>query len=213
MASNYGVNDIGKWRFAEIDLPQEWLEHLGELPELFRMYISGDPGEGKTEYIMKLSMMLANHYGKVHLNNVEQGKHKGILQSWERNNFKDEVPAGKWMYGNKLIKWDDYLKKMGNRNSGKVLIIDSISYWELTYAQVKELHELFPRKSLVFVAYGADYAKHRAIRHLCDIKVVVKDFEAKVRSRFGGMKPLIVWEKGFKDSKNKKPTGQIPLGL
>ncbi|MEQ8685474.1 MAG: hypothetical protein RIE86_09280 [Imperialibacter sp.] len=200
---NYGVNDIERWKFEDVDMPQHWIEHLGEIPHPFRMYVSGEGGHGKTEYLMQLSKMFANHLGKVHLNNLEQGKHKSIQQSWARNNFKGEVPAGKWMYGKGLTKWEDYLAYLTKRNSCQIAIIDSISYWELTYAQLKHLFKTFPNKSFITVGYGAHWGAHRAIRHLHDTKVKVENFEAIVLSRYGGMKPHIIFQEGYDKARRR----------
>jgi hypothetical protein len=213
LPANYGVHDIGRWEFTDIDLPAEWEKHLGEIPHPFRMYVSGDPGHGKTEYLMKLSIVMANYYGKVHLNNVEQGKHKGIKQSWVRNNFAEVVPAGKWMYAKKLNVYDDYVAYLSRRNSCKLAMIDSISYWNLTYDQVKELFERFPLKSFIIVGYGAHWNAHKPIRHLCDVKVKVADFMATMSGRFGGFEPYVIYQKGYEQAmrKGKGFNGQMQL--
>ena len=140
---NYGVGNIDKWKFDEPELPEEWTNHLGNLALPFRMIIEGDAGHGKTEYVFQLSKMLAMNLGKVHINNVEQGKAKSLKEAFDRQQM-NEIAPGKWMLGDKsLRKFDAYVSKSEKQNSGKFLIIDSISYWELTYEQIKRLHELF----------------------------------------------------------------------
>lgn len=194
MKKNYGVNDIAKWTFDEPTIPEEWAAHPGELPVPFRMYVEGEGGHGKTEYVMMLSKMTATHIGKTFYNNVEQGKHKSIKQSHNRNEFKGNVRAGKWMY-NSINNYDSLFKQLEKRNSGKVIIIDSISFFPLGAKQIQALFEAFPRKSFVLIAYAADSTKNRPIKHLCDIKVEVRDFKAYPRSRFEGNKPFTISEK------------------
>lgn len=190
---SWGIKDIANWKFDMQSLPHRWIEHLGDVPGRFLMYVDGDGGHGKTEYIIQLSKMLAQHMGKVNVNNVEQGKHTQIQASFQRNKL-DEIKPGKWMY-NSIHDFNAYKKKVKTRNSGRIQIIDSISYWPLTTAEVQELIELFPYKSFVFVAYKAHYNQNRPIAHLCDIKVRVENFIAAPVSRFGGMQKLVIWDR------------------
>ena len=190
---SFGVNDIGKWKFDEPTLPKAWADHLGELPVPFHIYVDGDGGEGKTEFMMLFSKMCAEHIGKSFVNNVEQGKHKSIQQSWERNNFKQDVKGGKWMY-NMIHDFDEYVEYLRKPGSCKVAFIDSISFWPLDAKDIQFLFEEFPRKSFVLIAYEAHAAKNKAIKHLCDVKINVKDFVAYTNgtSRFGGNKPFVI---------------------
>lgn len=208
---NYGVNEIASWTFTEPDLPQEWIDHLGELPVPFSMYVEGEGGHGKTEYVMMLSKMCAMFIGKVHYNNVEQGKHKGIKMSHARNKMAEEITAGKWMYNN-IRDYDEYCDKMIN-DRPKVMIIDSISFWPLNVKQIQQLMEDFPNRCFVFVAYAADSSKNRPIKHLCDIKIIVKDFKAYARGRFEGSKPFTISEmmhmRMRQGGKSKSGTGSL----
>lgn len=207
---SWGVRDIANWRFDIQSFPEEWIEHLGEVPARFLMYVDGDGGHGKTEYIIKLSKMLAQYMGKVNLNNVEQGKHAQIKKSFERNRL-DEIKAGKWMYGS-IHSFDAYVKKLKRPNSGRIQIIDSISYWPLTTPQVQQLIESFPNKSFVFVAYKAHFNQNKPIAHLCDIKVRVEHFVATPSSRFGGNRNFVIWDRPLGD-KIAVAVSQMGLGL
>ncbi len=73
VAHTYGAKDITRWKFEEHNLPEPWASHLGILPKRFTMYVDGDPGNGKTEYQIQAAKFLAAHFGKVRVNNVEQG--------------------------------------------------------------------------------------------------------------------------------------------
>lgn len=202
MKRSYGVRDVLNWKFTEHTLPSAWLKHLGNLPDRFFMYIDGDGGHGKTEYIMQLSAMLQQHVGKVHLNNVEQGKHMQIKESASRNRFSEIIRPGKWMYSS-MTDFDAYRERLKKRNSGRIQIIDSISYWPLNANQVQQLIEDFRYKSFVFVAYKAHFNQNKPIAHLCDIKVRVENFMATPSSRFGGNEVYDIWPE--KHKRNKVP--------
>jgi hypothetical protein len=192
---SYSSRDIENWKFEDQKFPAEWQDHLGDVPERFLIYVDGDGGQGKTEYVMLMTKMLATYMGKSRLNNVEQGKHKQIKDSHWRNNFLNDIPKGKFQYDN-IRDFDAYLARLRRPNSGRIQLIDSISYWPLTAKQIQELIKEFKNKSFVFVAYKKDFEKNKAIQHLCDIKVRVEHFIADTNgtSRFGGNKPFVIWE-------------------
>lgn len=195
VAQSWGVKDVGKWNFEEHKFPGLWAEHLGIIPQRFLMYVDGHAGHGKTEYNMLMSQLFANHFGKVRYDNVEQGKHVQIKESAGRNDFANTIPAGKWVYCS-IKDFDLLVEQLKRPNSGKVIIIDSISYFPLNTAQIQQLINLFKKKSFVFVGYQAHFNQYAAVRHLCDIKVRVENFTAHVESnRFGGTKDFVIWDK------------------
>ncbi|MEQ8581235.1 MAG: hypothetical protein RIC30_09510 [Marinoscillum sp.] len=207
-----GVNEILNWKFDLAEgIPQAWRDHLGEFPQKqWYMYVDGEAGHGKTDYIMQLTKMLATHIGKVSLNGVEQGKHTQIRESAVRHRF-DELEPGKFIYEKKLRDWDLYKAKMKNSRP-RVMIIDSISMWPLTVKEVQELLQEFEAKIIILVAYAAHFNQNKPIRHLCDIKVRVENFQAITSSsRFGGSKPFTIWEEGYRKATGKKSNGQMRL--
>ena len=194
---SYSINDMYAWKFANQEMPLKWAEHLGNIDSRFLMYVDGKPGNGKTEYIMQGAKMFCNHMGKTRINNVEQGKHTQIKSSVIRNDFKNGIPVGKFQYDN-IRDYEAFKAKLKRPNSGKVIIIDSISYWPLTVSQIQELIDTFKAKSFVFVGYEAQFTKNQSIIHLCDIKVRISNFVATViGSRFGGAAHYYIWPERF----------------
>ena len=192
---SYGVNDVLNWKFEDAGIPSDWQKHLGDLPSKFSIYVDGDDGQGKTEYNMRISQMFAMNVGKVHFNNIEQGKHKQITQSAVRNEFKKTVKPGKWIYSI-IHEFDSYVEKLLAVNSGKIQIIDSISYWPLTADQIHYLfkHKKFRNKCWLLTAYQAHFTRNKPIAHMCDIKIRIIDHIAYVKKqRFGGGSPLDLW--------------------
>lgn len=194
MSRNYGIKEIAGWQFDRLALPTEWAAHFGQVTENFRMLIEGKPGHGKTEYVIRLAKALAIHYGKVHFNSTEQGKSATLQQAFTRNNIADEVPSGKLMLADAGQRtFEGWFRKVQKPNSGKVLILDSLDYMHLTFEQYQRLHERFPRKALIIVCWNDPMDTHaKRIRYTCDLKVEVKDFVARVRSRFGGNRPYLI---------------------
>ena len=205
VAHTYGAKDISRWSFEENTLPEPWASHLCILPKRFTMYVDGDPGHGKTEYQIQIARVLAEHFGKVRLNNVEQGKHVQIKASVMRNDIAS-LKGGKFAYCS-ISNFEKYVEQLKRPNSGRVQIIDSISFFPLSEQQIQKLFTMFPNKSFILVAYKAHFAKNAEIRHLCDIKVRVENFVAHNNgsNRMGGTADHIIWQRP------KKTNGQLSL--
>lgn len=203
---SYSVNDILNWKFEKSAMPEAWEKHLGNIDSRFTMYVDGEPGNGKTEYVMQMVKMLTNHIGKTRLNNVEQGKHTQIKASVLRNDLKNSVPVGKFQY-DMVRDYAAFKAKIARPNSGKVIIIDSISYWPLSLAQIQDLIDTFKTKSFVFVAYKAAFTRNQPIIHNCDIKIRIEKFVAHVTgSRFGGNENYYIWPEQYPPVKKQRET-------
>lgn len=200
---NYSITDVESWKFEQVNLPKEWAEHLGNLTENFRMLIQGPSGHGKTEYLMKLIKVLAEKHGKVSLNNVEQGKSATLKEAIMRNDFTDL--KGKVMICDaSKRKFEPWFEALKRPNSGKIICLDSLNYMNLTLEQFKLMHEKFKHKSIIIVCWDDPMnTASKEIKYMCDIKVEVKDFKANIRSRFGGNKPFVIWDKPKFDGKFK----------
>ena len=191
---NYSISDINAWKFKDIQLPPEWAGHMGTITENFRMIIQGPSGHGKTEYVLKLAKMLTEYYGKVNFNSTEQGRSASFQQAWQRNSM-NEIKPGKIMVCSKDKKeFDVWFESLLRPNSGRVIILDSIDYMEMKIAQFKQLEARFKHKSIIVVCWDDPMdTNSKKIKYLCDIKVEVSDFKARIRSRFGGNKPFNIW--------------------
>lgn len=206
MAKNYGIKDIESWKFKDVDMPKEWVDHLGDLSKPFKMLILGEPKNGKTEYALKLSKMLANYYGKVSYNSPEQGKSKTFALAVKRNDMGSV--SGKFVLLDKskrtFAAWFKYLE---GKNTGSIIFLDSVDYMHLTFEQWQQLTERFPNKSFVVIAWNKPKSSAaNQIEYTIDILVTVKDYVANVRSRFGGNKPFVIWAEGAKKLKNGQPS-------
>ena len=196
--ANWGIKDIDSWKFDTLPLSPEWLDHLGDLNQGFRILIEGDPKNGKTQYLLQLLKDLALNVGKVSLNSVEQGKSKSLHEAFKRAKM-NEIPAGKFMLADKSQKdFDKWMAKL-KRNSGKTIALDSADYMNLTFAQWKQLHETFPQKNLIVVCWRINPII-KQLKHTMDAIIMVKDFKAVPLSRLGGNKTKIIWDKKDKGS-------------
>lgn len=194
---SYSINDVINWKFEDAEIPRTWIDHLGVLPSRFTIYVDGEAGDGKSEYAIQFQKMAAQYIGKCRNINVELAKHRQVRDSFIRNNMKAVEPNRNVQY-EVITEYEALKARLKKPNSGKVIIIDSISFFPLNEKQIQDLFETFKNKSFMLLAYRAHFSKNKAIRHLCDIKVNLKDFVARIESsRFGGTEDYYVWPDKF----------------
>lgn len=192
-----GITQFLEKSYDVYTIEGKWLESFGSIEKNFKMSITGDSGHGKTELVVQfVKELVLKNKTKVDYISFEQGHSKSLQDAIVRNNM-DEV-KGKVMFltGG---SFDEVLERLKRRGSARVVVIDSQDYAELSTKQFKLLVKLFPKKSFIVTSWAKkDKPKNQAARDIefmCCIKVLVKNFKAMPRSRFGGNQPFIIWDK------------------
>ena len=190
-----GVTEFLEKKFIELDFEGEWLNSFGKPEKNFKCLVAGASGNGKTEFVVKLAKYITN-FTKVYYNSHEQKFSKSLQDALVRNQM--------WEVKGRIIfadgeSFEEMKSRLAKRNSPGCCIIDSRDYMKLTEAQFKELVELFPHKMIIVICW-ADGSKPKgndakAIEYMCDVKILVKNFRAHMRSRFGGNEDFIIWDK------------------
>lgn len=185
-----------------LDFKHEWLATFGRVESNARMLVWGGSGQGKSRFVLQLARHLSQ-FSRIAYNSLEMG---------------DSMALGEALQAEKLHKniiilnrenMEQVLTRMKRRKSPEVLIIDSMQYLRdengngMTYKKyihfTSELHD----KMLIFISH-ADHKEPsgrvaKTVRYDVDCKVFVKGFRAFVTSRYGGGKPLTIWEEGAKE--------------
>lgn len=190
-----GITEFLGKSFDVYDFENQWLESFGQPEKNFTMSITGESGHGKTEFAIQFTKMMAQ-FTKVHYCSYEQGIGKSLQDAIKRNDMTS-------LKGNVMFSsgetFEDLIVRLKRKASGRIVIIDSQDYSDLTTAQYKLLKKTFPKKSFVVISWAkGDKPKNQAARdieYMSCIKVLVKNFKAHPRSRFGGNKPFIIWDK------------------
>jgi hypothetical protein len=191
--------------FIIFPFTDKWKEHIGMPERNFKAIIFGSPGNGKTDYAIKLSKYLAELGSKVYYNSFEEGISCTLQQAIIRNDLIDV--QGKISFGDKETL-DEMIVRLKRKGSANVVVIDSRDYMNLTTEQFKRLVGLFPRKAFILLCWSSankpkgEYAK--AIEYMCDIKIRVHNFVSYPRSRFGGNEKFIIWNKNAQKGEQLK---------
>jgi len=190
-----GINDFLKKSYKELEFTGRWAASFGKPEKNFKCCISGASGNGKTEFVVMLSKYLAQ-FTKVYYNSYEQKFSKSLRDSLRRNNMQDV--NGKVIFADgesvEVMK-----RRLSKRNSPGAVVIDSRDYMNLTIDQFKDLTESFPNKSFIVICWATGNKPKgthaEGIEYMCDVKIMVKNFTAHMRSRFGGNENFIIWDK------------------
>lgn len=190
-----GVTDFYDKKFSELNFTGAWLDSFGTPERNFKALVYGGSGNGKTEFMVMLGKYLAT-FTKVYYNSHEQKHSKSLQMAVIRNNLKEV--AGKIIFADGE-PFDEMVSRLKKRNSPGAIILDSLQYMNLTANQYKQLVQMFPRKIIIVVSWeqaNKPQGSHaEAILYMVDVKIRVKNFRAEFRSRFGGNKDFIIWDK------------------
>lgn len=199
-----GIKEFLGKQFDVYDFDGEWLESFGQPEKNFIMSIYGDSGNGKTEFAMQLTKYLAQ-FAKVLYCSHEQGIGKSLQDAIKRNDMTGVAGSVLFTSGEPI---HELILRLKRKASPRIAIIDSLDYAKLTTEQFKLLKKSFPRKSFIIISWSrndkpkSQFAKD--IEYMSCIKVIVKNFKAYPKSRFGGNKPYVIWDK--KDNKATQQT-------
>lgn len=189
-----GINDFLSKKFDTYDFDGPWKESFGQPERNFRMIVYGDSGHGKTDFCIQLAKYMAK-FTKVYYNSPEQGISKTLQDALNRHNMSEVT--GRVIFGKDSFA--EMMEYLGKRGAPQCAVIDSRDYMNLTPVQWKKMVKAHPRKSFIVVTWAqGEKPKGQAARdieYMCDMKVYVANFKAHSRSRNGGNKPFVIWEK------------------
>ncbi len=174
------VSEDFKRAFGEVEVGSRWL-------------VYGESGNGKTEFCVQLAKELS-YFGKVVYVSKEQSDKSSLQGCFIRNHMGERNGSITLL---KDVTFEE-MCEIVNRRSIKVVIIDSLDYLKLNAAQYTDMHERFPKKLLVFVAWAEGKKPKTSlakdVEYMADVKVRVNGFVAFPRSRYGGNEPYVIWK-------------------
>ncbi|MFN4248935.1 MAG: hypothetical protein ACK4EY_14505 [Flavipsychrobacter sp.] len=189
-----------KYKYLE-NLPEKFRNSFGDLTMGFVMVIWGESSNGKSTLTTKILEVLIK-YGKVMYISLEEG-HRRSMQRLAEDTFAEEAHQGQIFFGNHEMTFAETMLTLKKRKSAKIVVIDSVQYWDITIPDYKELKETFPQKIFIFISHAEgkqpDGKLAKKIKYDADIKVRVEGFIAFVRSRFQGNHPYVIYEEGARD--------------
>ncbi len=177
----------------------QWLEAIGR-PELTHSWlVFAESSQGKTSLVMQMSAYLCSLGLKVWYDSLEEGDSESLKMSIIRTNMA--AVGSRFMI---LDKWPIALVKerLRKRNAPDVIVVDSVQYSGLRYADYQLLVDEFRSTLFIFISHadGKDPKGNvaKAIWYDAHVKIRVQGFKAFVNSRFrnGEGQPIVIWPEG-----------------
>lgn len=187
------VSNVANARFKTLEFEGEWLAAVGR-PELTgAWFIYGPPKHGKTTFAM-MAIKYLSGFERSAYDSIEEGLSLSIQLAMERVDM-DEA-SGRVVLLDKM-EIGELVKYLKRHKSPNVVVIDSVQFADLTFAQYKRLKEAFPRKLFIYVSHveGRQPDGQVAKRIWRDSNVVfrVEGYRAFPSGRYGGGEYIDIW--------------------
>lgn len=206
MPRTLGAKQFLAKQFTILPMEGIYADCFGEPEDNFSMIIYGKSGNGKTEAEVMICKELTK-FGNVYFNSTEQGISRSLQTSWIRN--KMEEVDGKIQIAHKE-SYDTMITRLKRKKSAKVVFIDSIQHSGISYDMWKSLRLMFPKKIFVLISHATPSGSEPKgaaaydIKYDVDIKCQVLDFVLYPDGRFGGGKPFMIYEEGYRRKMARK---------
>ena len=191
-----------------LEFTGSWLESIGR-PELTGTWLVwGGSGNGKTRFALQLAKYLTTFGKKVAYDSLEEGVSLSMRNAIADCNMQ-EVSRRFMLLDKESIA--ELIARLESPRSPQVIIIDSIQYTGLNYADYKKLRDKFRSKLFILISHaeGSQPAGRvaKSIRFDAFVKIWIEGYKAFPMSRYGGGEPYTIWEEGalsYTQPKSKK---------
>lgn len=190
------VADLLNYRPHCMPFEGQWAESFG-LPERTGTWlIWGNSGNGKTRFAIQLIKYLASLGERVAYNSVEEGASASLKMAFEQENVAET--------GRRVLILDkepmpELIVRLGRPKSPDVIVIDSLQYTGLKYAEYKALRDRFRRKLFIFISHAEGKLPAgrvaQSVRFDAFVKIWVEGYKAYPVSRFGGGESYVIWDR------------------
>jgi hypothetical protein len=194
------INECVNTNHNCLEFEGPFLESFGS-PELTGSWLVwGPPKNGKTRFVMQLCKYMTK-FGRVGYNSIEEGNSQTIKTAIIETGI--EEVKGRILFMNKMpIK--EMITWLEKRRSPDIVVIDSIQFSQMKYADYIKLRERYPSKLFILISHaeGREPAGRiaKSIRYDSFIAIHVKGFKAYPISRYGGGAVYTIWKEGAENA-------------
>ena len=198
MARAASLDQVLRTRFKVLPFEGEWKDAIG-CPELTGSWIIwGNSGNGKTRFALQLCKYLCQ-FGRVAYDSLEEGVSVSLVKAIKETHMM-EVRRKFVVLDKEPI--DQLTERLERPKSPDIVCVDSLQYTGISYEQYKALKERFPKKLFIWISHADGTLPEgrvaKKVRFDSNVKVFVQAYRAEPVSRYGGGKPYIIWEEGYR---------------
>ena len=198
MARAASLDQVLRTRFKVLPFEGEWKDAIG-CPELTGSWIIwGNSGNGQTRFALQLCKYLCQ-FGRVAYDSLEEGVSVSLVKAIKETHMM-EVRRKFVVLDKEPI--DQLTERLEKPKSPDIVCVDSLQYTGMSYEQYKALKERFPKKLFIWISHADGTLPEgrvaKKVRFDSNVKVFVQAYRAEPVSRYGGGKPYIIWEEGYR---------------
>ena len=198
MARAASLDQVLRTRVKVLPFEGEWKDAIG-CPELTGSWIIwGNSGNGKTRFALQLCKYLCQ-FGRVAYDSLEEGVSVSLVKAIKETHMM-EVRRKFVVLDKEPI--DQLTERLERPKSPDIVCVDSLQYTGMSYEQYKALKERFPKKLFIWISHADGTLPEgrvaKKVRFDSNVKVFVQAYRAEPVSRYGGGKPYIIWEEGYR---------------
>ncbi len=169
---------------------------LGEVELTGSWIVWGGSANGKTRFALQLAKALARHV-RVAYDSLEEGLSLSMRHAVEDVGFSDVKRNFVLLDGEDIAELRQRLRR---QRSPKVVIVDSLQYTGLTYAEYKKLRDEFRSKLFIWISHAEGQSPKGAVakevKYDAFVKIFVEGYRAYPQSRYGGGHDYVIWQEG-----------------
>lgn len=205
MGKKIGLKQLSQKIYSDVTgLPETFTNSFGDIEDAFDCIVYGNSGNGKTNFTVAVLKDLIKALDcKCMYISYEEGHTKTLQKTMiERHNMLEEV-------GNRLeildhATYDELVTRMERKKSPKIWVIDSIQASHFTEEQCAFLKQRFvmsrKKKIIIYISWADGKTPKgscaKSVEYYAHIKIRVEGLVAFFKSRFGGNRNYIIYEKG-----------------
>ena len=198
------IHDIQNYSPKILPFSGAWERLIGQPEQTGSWIIWGNSGNGKTRFAFQLAKYLCS-FCRVAYNSLEEGLSLSIQDAIAQVGMTDgEVKRNFTLLDKESIA--DIEVRLRHRRAPHVVIIDSVQYTGMTYADYKRLRDNNRHTIFIFISHaGGKEPKGevaKSIRYDANVKINVEGFKATAQSRYGGGEEYVIWEYGARKIHN-----------
>ena len=184
MARAYSASEVLAKKVPSIPFEGKWRAAFGEPGRTGVWLVWGQSANGKSSFAMQLARELCK-YGKVAYNSLEESLSLSFQQNMQRCRM-GEV-GGRFLVLDRE-SLEELSLRLDKQRSPDFVIIDSLQYAGLNYAEYKRRNEKHPKKRFIFISHadgdrpkGATATK---VQYDADMKILVQGYRAICKGRY-----------------------------
>ena len=181
-----GVREVLSMKFDTFPFSGAWYDAFGTPERRGIWIIWGNTGSGKTSFVMQLCKELCK-YGRVAYDSLEEGACLTMQNSLKRFNMQEV--NGKFLLLD-VEPIDQLCLRMKRQKSPDFVVIDSLQYTQLTYAQFIKIKEAYRNKLIIFISHASgtnpDGRVAKKVAFDAALKIYVEGKRAFSKGRFIG---------------------------